>query len=168
MASLFKALGDRSWRAAFCELFEDPADNRGFVFIDAAFAVHGLRRKRSTLANHVITEAETASRFALTNAAFQAAPRFLSEVLQEQGVHGALEADMQFANLAFRQGDQPHAGKGKLLEQARDVLLVTREAIEGFGDKDLKAACPSILKHLLVTGPQGGGAADGMVRVDLT
>jgi hypothetical protein len=45
-----------------------------------------------------------------------------------------------------------HTGKGKLFEQARYILLVTREAIEGFGDKDLEAACPSVLKHLLVTG----------------
>jgi hypothetical protein len=40
----------------------------------------------------------------------------------------------------------------KDFEQARYILLVTREAIEGFGDKDLEAACPSVLKHLLVTG----------------
>ncbi|MGD0533482.1 MAG: hypothetical protein ABSA62_14780 [Methyloceanibacter sp.] len=35
------------------------------------------------------------------------------------------------------------------------------------GEEDFKTACASILKHLLVTGPQGGGAADGMVRIDL-
>jgi hypothetical protein len=54
-----------------------------------------------------------------------------------------------------------------LLEQARYILLVAREAIEGFSDEDLKPACPSILKHLLVTGPQGGGATNGMVGIDL-
>jgi hypothetical protein len=40
--------------------------------------------------NNAITEAQTTSRLALANAAFQAAPRFLSEVLQEQKSHGAL------------------------------------------------------------------------------
>ena len=40
----------------------------------------------------------------------------------------------------------------KLFEKAGDILLVTREAIVGFGDKYFKAACPSILEHLLVPG----------------
>ena len=57
--------------------------------------------------------------------------------------------------------------KRKLLEQAGYVLLIAREAIEGFGDEDLKAACAGILEHLLIAGPQGGGAADGMVGIDL-
>src|SRR6516162_4572791 len=75
---------------------------------------------------------------------------------------------MQFADFAFGQSDQPHAGKGKLFKHACDILLVSRETIKGFGDNDLKAACPSVLEHLLVPGPQGGSAADGMVRIDLT
>ena len=75
---------------------------------------------------------------------------------------------MQLADLALRQSHQPHAGEAKLLEQARDILLVTRQAVEGFGDEDLKTSGASILEHLLVSGPQSGGAADGVVRVDLT
>jgi hypothetical protein len=54
-----------------------------------------------------------------------------------------------------------------LLVQARDILLIAREAIESFGDKNVKAACPGIFEHLLIAGAQGGGAADGMVRIDL-
>jgi hypothetical protein len=51
-----KGAGDRSWRAAFCELFEDPADYRGFNLIDAALAVNGLAGRIDTV-NNVIAEA---------------------------------------------------------------------------------------------------------------
>jgi len=45
---------------------------------------------------------------------------------------------VQFANLALRQGDQSHAGKGKLFEQARYILLIAGEPIESLGDEDLE------------------------------
>ena len=72
---------------------------------------------------------------------------------------------MQFADFALRQGDQSHADKGKLFEQARYILLIAGEAIEGLGDKNLEAPGPGILEDLLVTGAQGGGAADGVISV---
>jgi len=74
---------------------------------------------------------------------------------------------MQFTDLAFRQSHQSYAGEAKLLVQAGNVLLIAREAVEGLGDKNLKAACPGIFEHLLIAGAQGGGAADGVVGIDL-
>jgi hypothetical protein len=85
---------------AFSELFEDTADYRRFNLIDPTFAVDRLAGMIKTMDN-LITEASTASGFALANAPFQAAPRFMSEILQVQSIHRALEADMQFANLTF-------------------------------------------------------------------
>jgi hypothetical protein len=46
---LVKGTGDRSWRAAVGELFEDPADDRGFNLIDAAFAADGLAGRVETV-----------------------------------------------------------------------------------------------------------------------
>ena len=86
-----------------CELLEDSANDRSFDLIDAAFTMDGFTG-RIDLANNIITEAQTASRLALTNSAFQPAPRFLSEILEEQSIHGALETDMQFTNVTLGQG----------------------------------------------------------------
>lgn len=46
------------------------------------------------------------------------------EVFQEQGVHRALEAGMQFADLALGQGDDWHAGEFQVFEEGSDVGLV--------------------------------------------
>jgi hypothetical protein len=100
---------------AFCELFEDTADYYRFNLIDATFTVDGLASTIDTV-DDIITEASTASGFALANAPFQASPRFMSEVLQVQSIHRTLKSDMQFADLTFRQSDQPHTGKRKLFE----------------------------------------------------
>ncbi len=146
------------------KLFEDAADNCRFAVIDAPFAAHRFAGGIE-FPDHVITKAEATSRLALTHAAFQPTSGFLGEILQEQGVHGALEADMQFTDLSLRQGYQSHAGKGKLLEQAGYILLIARETIEGLGNENFKTTRSGILEHLLVARSQGGGAADGMVRV---
>ena len=79
---LVERLGNRSWRAALSELLEDPAHNGRFAFVDATFAVQSFAGSVH-LAHHVVTEAETASRLALTNPTFQPAPRLVREVLQE-------------------------------------------------------------------------------------
>jgi hypothetical protein len=43
-------------------------------------------------------EFQATARFALTNPAFQTAPHLVREILQEQGVLGALEPDMQLTD----------------------------------------------------------------------
>ncbi|MGH6736746.1 MAG: hypothetical protein ACRECX_11800 [Methyloceanibacter sp.] len=50
------------------EVFEDTANDCGFGFVDTASAAQGFAGS-GHLAHHVITEAETASRLALTNPA---------------------------------------------------------------------------------------------------
>jgi hypothetical protein len=82
------------------EFLEDAADNWRFGIIDTTFAAHGFAGSVK-FPHHVITEAKAPSRLAVTHAAFEAAPGFLREVLEEQGVHGAFETDMQFADLAL-------------------------------------------------------------------
>jgi hypothetical protein len=69
----------------------------------------------------------------LRPASAQAAMRLLCEILEEEGVHRALQADMQFADLALGQGDDADAGKAQPLEQRRDILLIARQPVERLG-----------------------------------
>jgi hypothetical protein len=48
----------------------------------------------------------------------------------------------------------------ELLVEPRHALLVAGEAVERFGDDDLKPAPASVLQQLLVARPKRRGAAD--------
>ena len=61
------------------------------------------------LAHDAIAEAVAAARAALLDPAPQPAMGLGRQILEEQRVHRALEADMQLADLALGQRDQPHA-----------------------------------------------------------
>jgi hypothetical protein len=88
------------------------------------------------------------------------------EVLQEQRVHRALQADMQFGDFALGQGDDPHAGKAQVLEQSRDVGLVPGDAVERLGQHDVEFPMPSIPQERPHAGPQRHARArDGGVFV---
>ena len=47
------------------------------------------------------------------------------QVLQEQGIHCAFKADMQFVDLALGEGDQFDAAEIECLEKGRDIFLIT-------------------------------------------
>jgi hypothetical protein len=101
---LVQRMGDGLRRAAIRELFKDTADDGSFGFVDAPVATDRFAGGVE-LAHDVVTVAETPARLALANAAFQPASRLLRKVLEEQGIHGAFETDMQFANFTLRQSD---------------------------------------------------------------
>lgn len=54
------------------------------------------------------------------------APCFLSQILQEQRRHGALEAHMDLRHRTVRQGFNFDAKKGQPLIECGDVRLTTR------------------------------------------
>ena len=60
------------------------------------------------LLHHLVAVAEAAAGLARLDPAAQAAPGLVGEVLQEERVHRALEADMQLADLALGEGDDLH------------------------------------------------------------
>jgi hypothetical protein len=66
---------------------------------------------------------------------------------------------------AFEVRGPRSGGEGKLFEQARYILLIAGETIEGLGDKNVEVLGAGILEHSLVTRAQGGGAADSMIRI---
>ena len=53
----------------------------------------------------------------------------LREIFQEQGVHRALEADVQVRDIALGQRHGVHAREGQALEQSRGVFLAAAEAV---------------------------------------
>ena len=82
MPSLFRA-----WAIALGERpFANSSKMRRTIaassVIDATFPTYGFTGSIE-FAHDVITETETTSRLALTHSAFQAAPGFLSEILEE-------------------------------------------------------------------------------------
>ena len=58
------------------------------------------------------------------HAAALTAPGLGGEVFEEERVHGALEADMQFVDFALRQGDDTYIGVAEALVYGVDTLLV--------------------------------------------
>ena len=122
---------------------------------------------RARAGHHVIAVAAAAARTPLLDPAAQATVGLRARSLQEQRVHGALEADMQLADLALGHRHQPHAGEGQLLEQAGGVLLVAAQPVQRLGDHHLEPTAANVLEQPLVARPQGRGAAQGMVGIDL-
>jgi hypothetical protein len=63
------------------------------------------------LANDIVSKAQPSARAPLAHAPLQTALHLYSEVFKQQRIHRALQADMQLADLAFSNRDQPHTGK---------------------------------------------------------
>src|SRR4051794_18802347 len=118
-ALLVQALGDHPGADPCGVVPEDPANGRGLGLVDAPGP--GLAR------NKIVAVADPAARPALPDPAFEPAMGLLGQVLEVEGVHRALETNMELADLALGHGHQPHAGEAELLEQGRRVLLVARE-----------------------------------------
>lgn len=62
------------------------------------------------LLHDLVAIAEPAARFAVLDVATQPAVGLGGQILEEQCVHRALEADVKFADLALSQRDDGHAG----------------------------------------------------------
>ena len=145
--------GDRAGRLARGVVPEDAPHHLGFRRVDAPLARDRLSVGREA-ADDIITEAEPAARLALLHATTLPATRLVGQVLQEEGVHRALQSDMQLRDVALRQSDDPHAGELHALEQARNVLLVTAEPVHGLGEYDIEATASCVLDQLLDARPQ--------------
>src|SRR3546814_9007724 len=79
---------------AVSKLTEDAANDHGLALVDRALAADQLAVAVNAIGD-VIAKAEPAAGLAFLDAAPQAAAGLVGEVLQEQGVHRPLEADVQ-------------------------------------------------------------------------
>jgi len=74
---------------------------------------------------------------------------------------------MELRDQPFRQGDELDAGEDQLLVEARDMLLVPRDAVQRLGNDDVEGALPRILQELLVPRAQIGCAGKAPVGIDM-
>ena len=80
---------------------KDAANHLGLGRVDRAIAADRLAVCLELL-DDVIAIRVTAARFARLDTATEPAARLVGEVLEKEGIHRALKADMQMRDLAFR------------------------------------------------------------------
>ena len=139
--------GDRARSGG--ELGEDAAHDGRLGLVDPAPAAHRLALGVN-LTHDIIAVGVAATRPAGTDATLEAAPGLLGQVLEEEGIHGAFEPDMQLADLALGNRDEPNAAEAELLIEGCHVFLVARQPVEGLGDDDVEGSGPGVLQELLV------------------
>jgi hypothetical protein len=88
---------------------------------------------------------------------------FLGEVLQEQGVHRALESDVQVRDVAFGDCDDVYASERQSLKQAGGVFLVAAESIQRLGQDDIESPVESIAHQRLETRAEKGRAGHRVI-----
>lgn len=134
-----EVLGDRDRRGAGRELREDAPHDGGLRGDNLAFAAHQIA-VRTELLDHRVAISDAAGGEPGTRSAELAAQGFCRQVFQEQRVHGALEADMQFADPALRQSHDGDLPRGEPLVEAGDILLIARQPIEALGEHEIDLA----------------------------
>jgi len=144
--------GDSLGALAGGEFAKDAADDLGLGFVDLPFAAHLLAIAVQTF-HDVIAIAEAAARLSLLDAAAQTAMGLGGEIFQEQGVHRALETDMQFGDLALGERHERHAGKFEMLVEDGDIGLVAADTVQRFRQNDLELARLRVLQERLDTRP---------------
>ena len=82
----------------------------------------------------------------LANSPFHASSVLLGEFLQVEGIHGALEADVQLVDLALGESKEPNTCEGELLVEAGNVLLIAAQTIKAFGKDDIERARAAVLQ----------------------
>src|SRR6516165_97858 len=125
--------GDRARRDPGCVLLEDTADDHRLSRIDPALAREGPS-VGADAAHDIIAVAVSAAGLSGFDAAAQAAPGLVREILEVQCSHRPFQADMELVDLSLREGDDATAGKADPLEDMGDILLVAGQPVEGFRD----------------------------------
>ncbi len=158
-----QVLRDLLRRHACDEVAEDALDDRGLGRFDLPLA-----RRHGSAADRLddsIAVAEAAGRLAVLDSAAQSTVRLLGQVLQEQGVHRALESDVQVRDVALGERDDVDAGKGQSLEEAGGVFLVAAEPVQRLGEDDIESAIQRIAHQRLETRAEQRRTGHRVVRV---
>src|SRR5690606_1773183 len=115
--------GDGAGRQAREEFSIDAADDGGLLGMDFAQAVDRLALGIEP--DHApVAVAEAGGDASAGGGAGHAAPDLVGHILDVEGAHRALEADVQFVDLTLAQGDDADAGELKALIDGGDVGLV--------------------------------------------
>ena len=119
-----QTLGNCRGGQAIGEVPEYRSDNLGFFLVDGSLAPYGITGG-IRFPDDAVAITEAAAGTACPDTALHSAMGFQGKILEEESVHGALEADMQFFDFTFRQSDQADIGEAQVLEQARHVFLIS-------------------------------------------
>ena len=157
-AVVVEATRDGARADAGAERAEDAADDLRLGFVDLPLAPDRLALAVGAL-HHVVAVAQAAAGFALLDPTPYAAMGLGGEVLEEQGVHCALEADMKLADLALGQGDDLNAGEAQMFEEGRHVRLVAAHAVQCLGQHHVERAALGVLQDGLHARPQDHAGA---------
>ena len=101
---------------------------------------------RADTAHDIVTVAVPAAGFSGFDAATQAPAGLVRQVLEIERPHRSFETDVEFVDLALRDGDDPAARKVDPLKNMSDVFLVAGQPVERFGDNDVEPAFQRILQ----------------------
>ena len=144
---------------------EDAPDDRGFVGDDFAVAADRLAI-RILLLHDAIAVAEATAGLALLHPPAQAAMGLQSKVLQQEGVHRALETDVKLTDLALGEGDDGDIREAQVLEQRGDIRLIAGDPVQRLGQHDIKHTALRILQQRLNTRSEDhAGARDGGIVI---
>ena len=141
---------------------EDASHDFGLLPDDLAFAPDRLAVCVEPVNDAVAVGVAPADLSGL-DAAPDAAMGLDGEVLEKQGVHRALQADMKLVDLAFRQGEDAYVCKTQSLEHASHVLLIAADTVQRFRQHHVKEACLRIGEKRLDTRTDQRCAGDGAV-----
>ena len=158
--------GNRPRRSAVCIITEDST-NDGSLLRDNLHLAGSGQAIWPDLPAHPVAKAQPAAAASGAHPPLQAPMRLLSEILQEQRGHRALEADMQFTDLALGDRHQLHAGKAEVFVEAGDVFLVTADPVQRFRQNDIEAADPGIRQQGQELWSLYRRAAEGIVGIYL-
>nr|WP_260171242.1 hypothetical protein [Brevundimonas aurantiaca] len=157
--------GDGLGTDAVGEVAEHATHDFSLGRIDGAFAPNRLALAAEAL-DDIVAVAEASAGSALFDPSAQAASGLVGEILQEEGVHRALQADVEFGHLALGEGNDAHADELQVLVQRGDIGLVARDAVQRFGHDDVELAALGVLEQRLDAGAQDdAGAGDCGVAV---
>lgn len=85
------------------------------------------------------------------------------QILEEKGIHGSFEPNVELADFAFGKCNNSNACECHLLEEGGDVLLVAAQPIKGFGNDDIEAALPGTSQKILKICTKVTCPADGVI-----
>ena len=132
---------------------EDIPDYLRFHGIDASTTA-GVRAVGPNVTDNVVAIAKASTRAASFDAPSEAAPGLVRKILEVEGIHRALEPDMQLGDLALGNCYERNAAKYKLLVQLGYVRLITGKPIESLGNDHVEPPGSGVFEQLLIAGSQ--------------
>nr|WP_263972795.1 hypothetical protein [Brevundimonas pondensis] len=108
------------------------------------------------LAADGVTVDPSAGVAAIAYHAFQAAPGLSADLLEEEGIHRALEADVQFIDGSLRDRVDGDAVEAQVFKDSGDVGLRPRQPVQGFADHHVERAAHGGAFH----GQKAGAVGD--------